>query len=218
MPAENIFSVSTDIDLTQVALIEPFSIGLYAVSTLAKVGAGEIVSVQGCGGIGLVTILAAKLSGAARIIAFDRVPDRLEAARKLGADEVVNVASTSPSASVKLFTEGYDVDAAFECSGSLDAIEEIVCLPRRGGRVVFIGSPEEERMSFSPDVPRRKELVLHFCRRTNNMVGRAITLLESGRVNLAPLATHTYAPEEAMGAFEQAIACRDGIIRGILAF
>ena len=129
MPGENLFRVSTDIDLTQVALIEPFSIGLYAVSTLGKVGAGDVVSVQGCGGIGLMTILAAKLSGAADIIAFDRVPDRLEAARKLGADEVVNVASASPPASVKLFTEDYGVDVAFECSGSLDAIEEIVCLP-----------------------------------------------------------------------------------------
>lgn len=173
--SENLFGVSTEIDFTEVALIEPFSIGLYAVSILGKVGAGDVRSVQGCGGIGLVTILAAKLSGAARIIAFDRVPDRLEAAKKLGADEVVNVASASPSASVKVFTEDYGVDVAFECSGSLNAIEEIVSLPRRGGRVVFIGSPEEERMSFSPDVPRRKELILYFCRRTNNMVGRAIT-------------------------------------------
>ena len=73
-------------------------------------------------------------------------------------------------------------------------------------------------MSFSPDVSRRRELVLYFCRRTNNVVGRAINLLESRRVNFAPIATQTYTPEEAMRAFEQAMAYCDGIIRGIIAF
>jgi len=218
MPAENVFRVDRRLDLNEVAMIEPFSIGLYAVSTLGQVTAGDVVSVQGCGGIGLVTIQAAKLAGAARIIAFDRVQERLEAAKKIGADEAVNVDSVPPLTAVERFTKGSGVDVAFECSGSLDAIEKIVRLPRSGGRVVFIGSPEEDLMSFPPDISRRKGLVMYFCRRTNDMVARAITLLEGNRANLGLLTTHTFTPEEATTAFEKAIKYSEGIIRGVISF
>lgn len=83
---------------------------------LAKVEGGETVAVFGCGPVGLMTIASAFVMGAGRVIAVDRLPDRLEMARKLGA-EVVNFDEVNPAARIVEMTDGDGADKVIDAVG-----------------------------------------------------------------------------------------------------
>jgi threonine dehydrogenase-like Zn-dependent dehydrogenase len=103
---------------------------------------GDTVLVQGTGAVGLSAIALAKLAGATTVIAFGAPADRLELARAMGADYVVDVADVPVSerrAIVRELTAGLGVDIAIEAAGSARAVEEALDLIRDGGRYVIAG-------------------------------------------------------------------------------
>ncbi len=83
---------------------------------LAEVSAGDTVAVFGCGPVGQFAILCAQLQGAGRVLAVDQKRDRLETARKLGA-EIVDFSSEDPIATIKRLTGGVGVDRAIDAVG-----------------------------------------------------------------------------------------------------
>jgi D-arabinose 1-dehydrogenase-like Zn-dependent alcohol dehydrogenase len=105
---------------------------------------GDTVVVQGVGGLGLNAIAVAKEMGADAVIAIDRVPSRLELARRFGADEVIDMTEhASPMdrvAKVKSLTNGRGGDVVMEVVGLPDAFAEALQLARDGGTVVEIGN------------------------------------------------------------------------------
>ena len=111
--------------------------GMGAVRNVARVQPGESVAVFGCGGVGLQVIAAARLAGAATIIAVDLVEEKLELARRLGATDVVD-ASGKPVSAIRALTGG-GVDAAFEVIGRPETIRLAWGAIRPGGRVVVVG-------------------------------------------------------------------------------
>jgi len=103
---------------------------------------GDTVLVQGTGAVGLSVIALAKLSGAARVVAFGAPGDRLELATAMGADVVVDVTRTSiveRHEQIRQLTADLGVDVAIEAAGSARAVEEALDLIRDGGRYVIAG-------------------------------------------------------------------------------
>ena len=103
---------------------------------------GDTVLVQGTGADGLSVIALAKLSGAARVIAFGAPADRLSLATAMGADVVVDVTRTAIEQrheQIRDLTSGLGVDVAIEAAGSARAVEEALDLIRDGGRYVIAG-------------------------------------------------------------------------------
>jgi threonine dehydrogenase-like Zn-dependent dehydrogenase len=108
----------------------------------AALRAGETVLVQGTGAVGLSTIALARLSGAAMILAIGAPPGRLALARRMGADRVVDLTTTSVEerlADVRALTHGEGVDVVVEAAGSARAFEEGLYLARDGGRYIVAG-------------------------------------------------------------------------------
>src|SRR5690606_24774506 len=96
--------------------------GVGSVFNIARVAPGESVAVLGCGGVGLNVVQGARLAGAGRIIAIDRVPARLDRAHALGATHCLQAPEDDPDgaaviAQVRALTEGRGVDHAFEATG-----------------------------------------------------------------------------------------------------
>jgi threonine 3-dehydrogenase len=123
-------------------LQEPFGNAVFATSTQEL--AGRAVAVLGCGPVGLFAVAIARAFGAGRLLASDHVPFRLELARTVGADEVVNVDSVEDVPA--WFTEqneGVGLGVVFEMSGALKAIENAFKIVRHGGHVVLFGIPAE---------------------------------------------------------------------------
>lgn len=111
--------------------------GLGAVRHSAKVRFGETVAVIGCGGVGLSAVQGALLAGASRVIAIDRMPEKLEVARRLGATDLVNAADQDPVAAVLELTGG--VDHALEVVGLPATISQAFAMLGTRGTATVVG-------------------------------------------------------------------------------
>jgi S-(hydroxymethyl)glutathione dehydrogenase/alcohol dehydrogenase len=112
--------------------------GLGAVFRTARVEPGSNVAVIGCGGIGLSAVQGARIAGANKVIAVDRVPSKLELAQSLGATHVVNGATDDPVELVKELTGG-GVEFSFEAVGLKETAEQAFKMLRNGGQATVIG-------------------------------------------------------------------------------
>jgi threonine dehydrogenase-like Zn-dependent dehydrogenase len=110
----------------------------------SKLTFGDTVVVQGSGAIGLMTLIAAKLSGAGRLIVVGGPPGRLEKARMLGADVVIDIGDVKDAAERRKIVREHTAnnrgaDVVFECAGFLPAINEGLSYLRYGGTFVEMG-------------------------------------------------------------------------------
>ena len=126
------------------------STGVGAVLKTASVPAGASVAVIGLGGVGLSCVIGAAIAGASRIVALDRVPAKLDAARAVGATDGL-IATEDRAATVETLRDLTDggPDFVFEAIGRVSTVElAIECLPL-GGTAVLVGlTPFEARASF----------------------------------------------------------------------
>jgi Zn-dependent alcohol dehydrogenase len=131
--------IPDDIPLWQAALLGCGVVtGFGAVTNAARVRIGERVCVIGCGGVGLQVIAAARLAGAATIIAVDRRAAKLEPALRRGATHAVDASATDAAAEIRGLTGG-GVDHAFEVVGAAATIRTAWDALRPGGTAVVVG-------------------------------------------------------------------------------
>jgi S-(hydroxymethyl)glutathione dehydrogenase/alcohol dehydrogenase len=134
-----VVKVTREIPLAKAALIGCGVVtGVGAVQNTARVRPGETVAVVGCGGIGLNAVQGARLAGAERIIAVDRIASKLELARKFGATDTVDASAGDAVAAVKELTDG-GVDHAFEAVGLKQTTEQCFSMLGTGGTATVIG-------------------------------------------------------------------------------
>ena len=112
--------------------------GLGAVRHAAQVRPGDTVAVIGCGGVGLNAVMGARLVGASRIIAIDRIPAKLELARRLGATDTVDASQTDAVEAVRELTNG-GVDHAIEVVGIGPTIEQAFAMLDTMGTATVVG-------------------------------------------------------------------------------
>lgn len=116
----------------QASIVEPATVAYHAVKRTLPMP-GDVVVVQGCGPIGLLTLQAAKAAGAGRIIAVEPNESRRQKAVAVGADEAL-----SPEEARERFG-AKGADLVFECAGVPPTIQTAVDLSRRGGRINLVG-------------------------------------------------------------------------------
>lgn len=115
--------------------------GYGAVINRAKVETGATMAVFGVGGIGLNCVQGGVLAGAAKIIAVDVVPQKLEWARRFGATHVIDSSKDDPVAAIKDFTGG-GADYTFEAVGNLNVIKQALAALGPGGALTIVGVPQ----------------------------------------------------------------------------
>jgi L-iditol 2-dehydrogenase len=184
-------------------MLEPLGVAIHAVD-LGHLKTGMTAGVFGCGPIGLLVLQVARVAGATHVIATDKLPHRLEAARSLGATAVFQAAGGRESAEVLAATDGKGVDVAFEAAGENEAVETAIAAARPGARVVLIGIPADDRTAFTASLARRKGLTIKLTRRMKPVYPRAIRLVESSMVDVRSLVTHRFPLEEFDKAFSTA--------------
>jgi threonine 3-dehydrogenase len=139
MPATNVLTldgIPTEIG----AIMDPMGNAFHTVLT-ADIP-GSTVFVVGCGPIGCFAVGIARAAGAARVIASDVNPRRLELARKMGAHVVINAREADVEATVRAETGGEGVDVVCEMSGVPQALHQAFHTVRMGGRVQLLGIPQ----------------------------------------------------------------------------
>jgi alcohol dehydrogenase len=125
--------------------------GAGAVFNGGDVGPGRTAAVVGLGGVGLAAVLGAAATGAETIVAIDRLEQKLDLARELGATHTFKADDPDLVGKVKEATAG-GVDAALEFAGSVKALEASYAITRRGGTTVTAGLPNPKAMLTLPAV------------------------------------------------------------------
>ena len=125
--------------------------GAGAVLNTAQVRAGSTVAVVGLGGVGLNSILGARLAGARQIIAIDLKDEKLALSQKLGATETFRADQPGCVARVREASNG-GVDYAFEMAGSATALELAWQITARGGQTITAGLPHPDAKLSLPAV------------------------------------------------------------------
>jgi S-(hydroxymethyl)mycothiol dehydrogenase len=120
-----------------------FSTGAGAALWATPVQEGSFVAVIGCGGVGLAAIQGARLAGAARIVAVDVVPEKLELALELGAIDAVDASGGNAVAQVRALTDG--VDHAFSAITPASGLADAVKMCAYGGTATLVGVPPAGR-------------------------------------------------------------------------
>jgi len=134
-----VVKIDPDVPLDKAALLGcAVTTGVGAVLNTAKVEPGSTVAVVGCGGIGLNAVQGARLAGAVRIVAVDRIASKLELARVFGATDAIDASKGDPVAQIRELTSG-GVDYAFEAIGLKQTAEQCFAMLRPGGLAVVIG-------------------------------------------------------------------------------
>lgn len=213
IPAENCFPVSEDIFPLGI-LVEPLAIALYA-AHLAGPIKDRSLAIFGCGSIGLSLIYYSSLQGPRIVVASDKLPARLEAARRFGASWVGNPDSQDLVSELAEI-EPEQFDYAFDCCGQQEALNQAISILKPGGKLIIIGIPETDQIYFDPHLIRRKEIALINVRRQNNFFLRAIEFLQIHKKKLSPLLTHIFSLRETQKAFELCSRYEDDVIKAVI--
>lgn len=181
--------VSKDIPAHHAAFAEPLSCSLHAVER-AQITFEDTVVVAGCGPIGLGMIAGAKSKNPARVIALDMAEEKLELAKRCGADLTINIATEDAVAMIKDLTDGYGADVYLEATGHPSAVPQGLNLLRKLGRYVeygVFGSDVSVDWSIISDDKELDVLGAHlgpYC------WPAAIRMIESGVLPMDEICTH----------------------------
>jgi Zn-dependent alcohol dehydrogenase len=184
--------------------------GVGAVMNSAHVQAGESVAVFGLGGVGMAALLGAVAAGAGNVVAVDRIPEKLELARRLGATTVVDATEDTPVPAVREATDG-GADHAIETVGSELVLAQAYAATRRGGTTVTVGLPHPERMLSIPAVSlvaeerTLKGSYLGSCVPERDLP-RFMAMHREGRLPVERLLSHRLALEELNEGFDRLAA------------
>jgi L-idonate 5-dehydrogenase len=185
------------ISLGEIACAEPLSIGLHAVNRAGSL-LGETVLVTGGGTIGCMTVMSARLAGAAHIICCDITDRALEMARTVGADRTVRSDQIDP-------TELADIaEVSFECAGSTPALATCLKATRRGGRIVQVGTLPPE-VPFPANSIMARELDYRGVFRAHLEFDWAVQAIRTRRVDVRPLISAQLPLQRSREAFELAL-------------
>jgi L-iditol 2-dehydrogenase len=214
MPERNCYALPHGLSFEEGALVEPLSIAVYGMRLTGE-PVPESVAVLGAGAIGLSTALAARAAGIRAIYMTDKVKERVKFARQAGAVWAGNPEREAIVEEINKRSPG-QVDAVYECCGDQSALDQAVDLLKPGGRLLIIGIPADDRISFDIHSLRRKELAVHNVRRQKDCIGEAINLIHRRETDVRFMATHHFRIGDAPQAFELAAGYRDGVIRAIV--
>ena len=221
VPASGAIKIRDDVPLREAALVGcATTTGAGAVLRTAAVQAGQTVAVIGCGGVGLNAVHAAYLAGASQVVAVDPVRLKLDAARELGATDVIASAGADVADAIAAITDG-GVDAVIVAVGATLAVEQGVAALGPGGKCVVVGAPPTGAMlSIDPHGLRAQEKALLGCSygSCNPPVDFPlfIELYKAGRFKLDAMFSRVYRPEEINEAFDNLANGRD--LRGVIVF
>jgi threonine dehydrogenase-like Zn-dependent dehydrogenase len=185
-----------------------FSTGLSGAES-GNIRVGDAVAVFAQGPIGLCATLGAKLKGASLIIGIDSNSERLEVARRFGANVTLNTKDGDPVAEIKRLTEGRGVDVAIEALGRQETFENALRSMRPGGTLsslgVYSGKLVAPYEAFYAGLGDQK-IVTTLCPGGKERMRRLMAMIQNGRVNLRPIVTHAFALddlEEALALFSE---------------
>lgn len=182
----------------------------------ADIKIGDIVVVFAQGPIGLCASAGARLLGASTVIAVDGLDERLDISKKMGADICLNFRKVDVIDEVMKLTGGRGADASIECLGTKRTFEQALRVLKPGGTLSSLGVYSEDLVipldAFAAGLGEHK-IKTALCPGGKERMRRLIKSIESDRVDLTPLVTHTYRLDNIVEAYDLFGHQRDGVLK-----
>jgi threonine dehydrogenase-like Zn-dependent dehydrogenase len=193
-PADMLVKMPEDMSWTDAAMAEPLTISLHGIHR-GGLKAGEYCAIIGAGPIGLLAAMVA-LAYNAHPILIDLVQERLDFAKELGVEYVINSGKEDAEARVREITGGDMAQQVMECSGANAAILSTLKLVSNAGRITLTGWPKNET-PMPTDVITKKEVDIRGARTSAGEFEEAIDLIYNKKVDVQKILTKTVSMEEA---------------------
>ncbi|MEM7775404.1 MAG: NAD(P)-dependent alcohol dehydrogenase [Pseudomonadota bacterium] len=181
-----------------------------------QVQIGDTVAVFAQGPIGLCATAGARLMGASTIIGVEAVPARMEIARSVGADYVVDFTKVDPVEEIMRLTDGRGVDVAIEALGQQETFEACLRVLRPGGTLSSLGVYSEDLRipldAFYAGLGDHK-IMTTLCPGGKERMRRLMDTIASGRLDTRPLVTHRFALDQIEDAYDLFANQRDGVLK-----
>ncbi|WP_290793789.1 NAD(P)-dependent alcohol dehydrogenase [Halomonas sp.] len=188
----------------------------FAGAESANIKIGDSVAVFAQGPIGLCATAGARLRGAGLIIAVDGVNERLEMAKKMGADVTLNFREVDVVAEILKITGGRGVDASIEALGLQQTFEQALRVLKPGGTLSSLGVYSENLTipldAFCAGLGDHR-IVTSLCPGGKERMRRLMQIIDSGRLDLGPMVTHRYPLEKIVDAYDLFSHQRDGVLK-----
>ncbi|MCW5706867.1 NAD(P)-dependent alcohol dehydrogenase [Shinella sp.] len=210
-PAAFTYRLPDNVSFAEGAMVEPFAVGMQAAAR-ARITPGDTAVVIGAGTIGIMIALAALAGGCSNVIITDVSTEKLAIAGRYQGVVPVNVREEDLEARVQATVGRWGVDVVFEASGNAQAFGDVFKVVRPGGAIVLVGLPPSE-VAFDVSKAIAKEVRIETVFRYANVFDRALALIASGKVDLRPLVTETYAFDDAVAAFVRAAEGRPADVK-----
>lgn len=215
MPASACYPVNDLMDAEEAALLEPFTIGVYAVKQANIQTNEKSIAIFGAGPIGLSVLMKLLADGHTHIGIVEPLEYRREKAVEIGAAWIIDPSAENVAEKVESHTNGM-LDIVFEASGEQDAIDNALQILKPGGKLILIGIPPSAKFVFNMDLMRRKEITVINVRRQNHCVEEAIQIVANRKVNLKQMVTHYFQLRKTPVAFDMVAGYRDNVIKAMI--
>ncbi len=210
-PPNNLHKMPESMSWEDAVIVNQVVVALHALDR-GKVEPADRVAILGPGLLGLSVLQLAKAMGASRTYITGR-GYRLDIARELGADVVIDITKEDPVKVVMKDTGGGGVDLAVECAGPPEAMEQAIGMVRRGGRAVLEGINGGKSVPFISDRIVLDEIAVSGGRGSPNCYPRAIEMMTQGVIDTPRMLTHSYPIDEFAEAMRMFKAREDGVMR-----
>jgi len=210
-----VYSLPDTIEFDEAALITNLGCVLYGYESLGGYIAGDTIVVIGPGPLGLISALAARALAAKRIILVGTRESRLQVARTLGLDRIINSENEDAHDLILQETKGLGADIVVEASGSESGLALAIKSSRRMGKILLLGFAHKPIVADFESLALANKSIYTVRGEGWANVARAISLVGRGLVDLKPLVTHRFALRQIQEAFDTFVNRVGGAIKVI---
>jgi threonine dehydrogenase-like Zn-dependent dehydrogenase len=199
-------------DWAKAAYIEPLACAIHGLER-AKITIGSSVAIVGAGPMGLALGKLAKLNGAGQVIVTELNQSRIQKAKTLGIDHVINASQENAIEAVKELTEGRGADFVFEAVGSSYTYKQAFEMVRRGGTLIAYGAaPSDSVINIKPfDIFSKELTIVGSYAGSYGTWQQAIELIKNERFNPQDIITKTILLEHIIEGINEALYNKDVI-------
>jgi len=214
VPQWIVSKIPDNLSFTHASLLEPVSIGMHAANR-APLSNKDTVVVIGAGTIGLFILQAARLKGARKIFVSDINDFRLDVAKKLGADKIINPEKSDLKEIIFEQTGNKGVNVSFEAVGYASTFHDAVSVAKMGGHLVAVGNLEKIA-EFDLQQFIASELTFTGSYASSGEFRDCIGLVASGKINVEPLISDVMPLKDGPQAFERLLKAEENLLKIVL--
>jgi len=202
------------VSFEEAAMIEPAGVGMHA-ARITPIDVHDVVIVVGGGQIGLLTMQGAKIKGAGTLVVMDVKQDRLDFAKRLGADVAINTAAGDPAEALQKAIGRSDADVVFEAVGLEATVAAALGLTRLGGNLTLIGNVTPQiRVNLQEIISR--EVTIRGSAAIAGEYPACLNYIAQGRLQVKPLISRIVPLAEGPAAFDALHHGEPGLMKILL--